>query len=63
MLKMFSIVLAGGIFILATGVVAKINFPHLPSRKREILDGSPPQSMVVDSVPYHSMESSKVRRQ
>lgn len=60
MLKMFSIALAGGIFLLAIGVVAKINFPHLPSRKRDILDGSPPQSMVVDSVPHHSMESSKV---
>lgn len=60
MLKMFSIALAGGIFLLAIGVVAKINFPHLPSRKREILDGSPPQSMVVDSVGHHSMESSKV---
>ncbi|XP_073156383.1 uncharacterized protein [Henckelia pumila] len=60
LLKMFSIALAGGIFLVAIGVVAKINFPHLPSRKRDILDGSPPQSICVDSVPHHSMESSKV---
>ncbi|XP_075505422.1 uncharacterized protein LOC142542589 [Primulina tabacum] len=60
MLNMFSVALASGIFLVAISVVAKINLPHLPSSKRDFLKESPPQSIDVDSVPCHSMESFKV---
>lgn len=60
LLKILSLVLVSGIFLVTIGVLRKLSLPHLPLRKNYIQVNSQAPLSDFRSVPLHSVESSEV---
>lgn len=60
LLKMFSIALASGAFLVSISIFGKFCLPSLPSGRRFILENCPPQSSHIQCVQHQSMDSCKL---
>ncbi|XP_022850910.1 uncharacterized protein LOC111372749 isoform X2 [Olea europaea var. sylvestris] len=60
LLKMFSIALAGGVFLVSISILGKFCLPYLPSGKRFIRENCLSQSSHISSVQHQSMDSCKL---
>ncbi|KAL3851360.1 hypothetical protein ACJIZ3_013242 [Penstemon smallii] len=61
LLKMFSVVISSGIFIVTISVLRKLYLPHLPSRKIYIQENSETQLSDINCAPHQSVELSKLK--
>ncbi|KAL2484273.1 hypothetical protein Fot_45717 [Forsythia ovata] len=56
LLKMFSIAIASGFFLVTISIFSKLCLPYLPGKKRFIQENCPPQSSHISCVQHQSMD-------